>query len=63
MRAARGSDAGTLKNNVLRFAPRNGVIFPQSLDVKTSRGFNSDETGRMLVPVEFLEDYDKNPAE
>ena len=62
MRSTQSSDAGTLKDLAVRLAPPPGVSFPPNLIVKTSRGFNSDETGRMLVPIALLQEYNENPS-
>jgi hypothetical protein len=62
MGSARNIDVNQLKNLAANLASRNGTPLPFVADTKSDRGFNSDEAGRMLIPIQYLEAYDKDPV-
>jgi len=57
MRSARASDAGKLKPLVGQLSTM--TVTPNS---RTGHGFNHNELGRMLIPVDYLEAYDNDPV-
>jgi hypothetical protein len=57
MRSARASDALTLK--ALAGPLTNQTVAQNS---RTDRGFNNNGLGRMLIPIEDLEAYDRDPV-
>ncbi|KAH9069694.1 hypothetical protein EDB83DRAFT_2518048 [Lactarius deliciosus] len=63
MRSARSADAHRLKELTGRFAAKstsNQVSL--SSDTKSDRGFNNNALGRLLIPVQYVEAYDRDPA-
>jgi hypothetical protein len=63
MRTTRSSDANTLKGIVGKLASSSQVPLPLNSDTKSDRGFNNNDLGRMLVPVEYLNAYNRDPTE
>ena len=57
MRSVQASDAGKLKPLVRQLS--TVTVTPNS---RTGRGFNHNELGRMLIPVDYLEAYDNDPV-
>ncbi|KAH9069854.1 hypothetical protein EDB83DRAFT_2674202 [Lactarius deliciosus] len=63
MRTARSSDAHTLKGLAGRLASTSQTPFNLSIDSKSDRGFNHDDLGRMLIPIDYLDVYNLDPAD
>ncbi|KAH9015649.1 hypothetical protein EDB84DRAFT_1567627 [Lactarius hengduanensis] len=63
MRTARSSDAHTLKGIAGRLASTTRTPLELSLDSKSDRGFNHDDLGRMIIPIDYLEAYNLDPAD
>ncbi|KAH9177216.1 hypothetical protein EDB89DRAFT_1902451 [Lactarius sanguifluus] len=63
LRASRANDIYKLKTNTMRLLSKPGEeINPQlSDDSKGDRGFNHNLLGRMLIPTQHIEEYDKDP--
>jgi hypothetical protein len=60
-RGCYSTDGNTLKVNAadMLSTKENPVIFDKSH--KSDRGFSHDTTGRLLAPIEYIEEYDNNP--
>ncbi|KAH8976904.1 hypothetical protein EDB86DRAFT_3093844 [Lactarius hatsudake] len=63
MRTARSNDAHTLKGLAGRLASTSQTPFNLSIDSKSDRGFNHNDLGRMLIPIDYLEAYNLDPAD
>ncbi|KAH9003266.1 hypothetical protein EDB83DRAFT_2324362 [Lactarius deliciosus] len=63
MRTAQSSDAHTLKGLAGRLASTSQTPFNLSIDSKSDRGFNHDDLGRMLIPIDYLDAYNLDPAD
>lgn len=63
LRAARSSDANTLKVIAGTLASLTSVPLALSSGTKSDRGFNNDDLGRMLVPIEDFKAYQLDPKE
>jgi hypothetical protein len=57
----RGPTAYRLKVATARLARENGLDIILSADSKSDRGFNHDILGRLLVPIQHIAEYDKDP--
>jgi hypothetical protein len=62
MGSAHNIDVNQLKNLAANLASRDGTPLPFVADTKSGCGFNSDEAGQMLIPIQHLEAYDKDPV-
>ena len=51
-----------LKEMTARLASKTNVPFPLISQSKSDRGFNNNETGRMLIPIRNLKAYNKDPV-
>ncbi|KAI9445703.1 hypothetical protein BJY52DRAFT_422297 [Lactarius psammicola] len=60
LRASRSNDIYRLKLNTTKLIGKPGVEL--SADSKEDRGFNHDVLGRMLIPVQLIGAYDKDPV-
>lgn len=61
-RGARASDANGLKGLAGKLASTSRTKYELSTDTKTDRGFNHDDLGRMLIPMQYYEAYENDPA-
>ncbi|KAH9162307.1 hypothetical protein EDB89DRAFT_2079838 [Lactarius sanguifluus] len=63
LRASRANDIYKLKTNTMRLLSKPGEeINPRlSDDSKGDHGFNHNLLGRMLIPTQHIEEYDKDP--
>lgn len=62
MRSARSIDAHRLKELAGRFASETvGTQIGLDGDSKMDRGFNHNKLGRLLIPVEYIKEYDRDP--
>jgi hypothetical protein len=48
--------------NTGRLASRTDVEILLNRDSKSDRGFNHDELGRLLIPVQHIEEYSGDPV-
>ena len=62
MRTAWASDANKLKGLAGQLASATGAPIPIDQRSRTGRGFNHNETGRLLIPIDYLMAYDMDPA-
>ncbi|KAH9028514.1 hypothetical protein EDB84DRAFT_1563091 [Lactarius hengduanensis] len=63
MRSVRSADAHRLKELTGRFVAKSASDqVTLSSDTKSDRGFNNDALGRLLIPVQYIEAYDRDPA-
>jgi hypothetical protein len=62
MRGARAADANKIKRLAGALASTSGTPIALGHVSKSERGFNHDELGRLLIPAEYLEAYDDDPA-
>jgi hypothetical protein len=61
LRSARASDAKKLKELAAQLASTTVAPIPIDPRSRTGRGFNNNELGRMLIPIDYLEAYDNDP--
>lgn len=61
-RTSRSNDVFRLKTNTGRLASKTGVEILLSVDSKADRGFNHDQLGQLLVPVQHYEEFGRDPA-
>jgi hypothetical protein len=61
MGLARATDINRMKSLAGNLASRDGRPLPFVSETKSDRGFNSDATGRMLIPIQYLKKYDEDP--
>jgi hypothetical protein len=62
MGSAQSTDANKLKKLAGSLASTTGIPIPLNHKSKADHGFNHDDLGRLLIPVEFLGAYDDDPA-
>jgi hypothetical protein len=62
MRSARATDAHKIKaiTGALLTTPEH--LIGLSHDTRADWGFNNDNTGRMLIPVQYFEEYNTDPV-
>ena len=48
--------------NTGRLASKTGVEILLSVDSKADRGFNHDQLGQLLIPVQHYEEFSKYPV-
>ena len=56
------SNANKLKGLAGQLASATGAPIPVDQRSRTGRGFNHNETGRLLIPIDYLVAYDMDPA-
>ncbi|KAF8257384.1 hypothetical protein EI94DRAFT_1709143 [Lactarius quietus] len=61
-RAARASNAHKLKGIMGLLLTTPGVIYTIPQNLRVNWGFNNDDTGKMLIPVEYFQEYNDNPV-
>ena len=57
----RSWDLNRLKEMTAKLASKTNIPLPLVSQSKSDRGFNNDETGRMLIPIRHLKAYNKDP--
>ena len=62
MRMAQASDANKLKGLAGQLASATRAPIPVDQRSRTRHGFNHNETGRLLIPIDYLMAYDMDPA-
>lgn len=63
LRASRSNDIYHLKTDTARLVSEIGKqVVTLSADSKSDRGFNHNVLGRMLIPIEHIGEYDKDPV-
>ena len=62
MRAVRASDAIKLKELAGQLASTAVAPIPVNQCLRTDRGFNNNEMGCLLIPIDYLKAYDRDPA-
>lgn len=61
MGLACATDMNHMKTLAGNLASRDRTLLPFISEMKSDCGLNSNMTGWMLIPIEYLEDYDNNP--
>jgi hypothetical protein len=62
MRSSRSNDISRLKSLTRTLIPENDPGILLNARSKEDRGFNHDLLGRMLIPVQLIGVYDKDPV-
>ncbi|KAN0140598.1 hypothetical protein V8E53_001807 [Lactarius tabidus] len=62
MRSARASDAHKLKAITGALLTRPELPIALLHNTRADRGFNNDDTGRMLIPAHYFEEYNVDPV-
>jgi hypothetical protein len=63
MRSARASDAHKLKAITGALLTRPELPIALSHNTRADHGFNNDDTGHMLIPVHYFEEYNVDPVQ
>ena len=62
MRNGRASNANKIKVLTGALLSTSELVVVLGHTSKADRGFNSDNTGRLLIPAEYIEDYNDDPV-
>ena len=61
-RTSRSNDVFRLKTNTGRLSSKTGVEILLSVDSKADRGFNHDQLGQLLIPVQHFGEFSTDPV-
>jgi hypothetical protein len=62
VQTSRSNDIYHLKTNTRRLASNTSVEILLSIDLKSNQGFNHDQLGQLLVPVQHYNEFGRDPA-